>query len=105
VQPWCGFTSSHGSIVVNSTIPPQAIVRLVNGATITQKAAQEVSARILGPKPEDDESHKGWERRRKKLSTHLTRGRKWSRLVEELGYGILLKNAWYGCFSKEMMVD
>jgi hypothetical protein len=78
-------------------------VRLVDGATTAQKAAQEVSARILGPKPEDDENHKGWERRRKKLSTHLTRGRKWSRLVEELDYGILFKNAWYDCFSKKMM--
>jgi hypothetical protein len=80
-------------------------VALVDSATTTQKAAQEVSARILGPKPEDDENHKGWEQRRKKLSTHLTRGRKWSRLVEELGCGILLKNAWYDYFSKEMMVD
>ena len=80
-------------------------MRLVNGATTAQKAAQEVSARILGPKPEDNENYKGWERRRKNLSTHLTRGRKWSRLVEELGYGILFKNTWYDCFPKEMMVD
>lgn len=71
-------------------------VRLVDGAATPQKAAQEVSARILGPKPEGAESNKkGWERRGKKLGTHLARGRKWSRLVEKLGSGILLKTAWY----------
>jgi hypothetical protein len=80
-------------------------LRLVDSAIAAQKAAQEVSARILGRKPKDDENHKGWERRRKRLSTHLTRGRKWSRLVEELGYGILLKNAWYDWLSKETIVD
>ena len=68
-------------------------MRLVDGAATTQKAAQEVSARILGSKPEDNENYKIWERRRKNLSTHLTRGQKWSRLVEELGYGVLLKDA------------
>ena len=57
-------------------------------------AAREVSGRILGPKPDDDAATKRWERRRKNLGTHLTRGRKWSLLVKELGSGILLKNAW-----------
>ncbi|KAK7398666.1 hypothetical protein QQX98_011955 [Neonectria punicea] len=60
-----------------------------------QKAAKAVSGRILGPKPEADKTKKElWERRRKNLSTHLARGRKWSRLMEELGSGVLLKNAW-----------
>ncbi|KAM5354951.1 hypothetical protein ACJ41O_001597 [Fusarium nematophilum] len=81
-------------------------VRLVDGATTAQKAAQEVSARILGPKPEDDENNrKEWERRRKRLGTHLTRGRKWSRLVEELGSGILLKNAWQLAKSPELALE
>lgn len=35
-----------------------------------------------------------WERRRKILNTHLTRGRKWRWLVEELGFGILFKEPW-----------
>lgn len=68
-------------------------VRLLDGV-VAQKAAKEVSARILGPKPEDHEAKKGWEQSRKSLGAHLSRGRKWSRLVEELGAGILLKNAW-----------
>ncbi|KAH7131174.1 hypothetical protein EDB81DRAFT_888461 [Dactylonectria macrodidyma] len=80
-------------------------VQLVDGPTTAQKATQEVSARILGPKPEDDENKKGWERRRKKLSTHLARGRKWSRLVEELGSGILLKNAWRLAKSPESALN
>ncbi|KAK7407901.1 hypothetical protein QQX98_009912 [Neonectria punicea] len=81
-------------------------VRLVDGAATAQKAAQEVSARILGPNPKDGENNnKGWERRRKKLGTHLTRGRKWSRLVEELGSGILLKNAWRLAKSPESALD
>ncbi|KAH7304472.1 hypothetical protein B0I35DRAFT_151123 [Stachybotrys elegans] len=57
-------------------------------------AAKEVSGRILRPKPADNAATKKWEQRRKSLSTHLTRGRKWSLLVTELGSGILLKNAW-----------
>ncbi|KAJ4171567.1 hypothetical protein NW754_013336 [Fusarium falciforme] len=81
-------------------------VQLVDGATTAQKAAQEVSARILGPKPDGDENNrKGWERRRKRLGTHLTRGRKWSRLVEELGSGILLKDAWQLSKSPEPALD
>lgn len=69
-------------------------VRLIDSTTY-QKAAQEVSGRVLGPKPGDDETKKGgWERRRKNIGTHLTRGQKWSRLVKELSTVILLKNAW-----------
>ncbi|KAM5349963.1 hypothetical protein ACJ41O_006468 [Fusarium nematophilum] len=81
-------------------------VQLIDGATTAQKAAQEVSARILGPKPDGDENNrKGWERHRKRLGTHLARGRKWSRLVEQLGSGILLKNAWYLAKSPEPALD
>lgn len=32
--------------------------------------------------------------RRKNIRTHLTRGKKWNQLVEQLGHGILLKKAW-----------
>lgn len=60
-----------------------------------KKAAREVSGRILGPKPKKDiASGQCWERHRKRINTHLTRGRKWSWLVKELGFGILLTDAW-----------
>lgn len=70
--------------------------RLVRSATRPEEAAQDVSARILRSRlgPRDETSHNDWERSRKNLNTHLARGRKWSRLVEELGSGILFKNAW-----------
>ncbi|KAH6881115.1 hypothetical protein B0T10DRAFT_580976 [Thelonectria olida] len=58
-------------------------VQLMEGAVgaTGHKAAKAVSGRILGPKPEADKTKKElWERRRKNLSTHLARGRKWSRL-------------------------
>ena len=32
---------------------------------------------------------------RKSVNTHLTRGKKWARLVDEVGFGILLMRAWY----------
>ncbi|KAH6972690.1 hypothetical protein EDB80DRAFT_596098, partial [Ilyonectria destructans] len=50
-----------------------------------KKAAQEVSGRILGPKPmKDTASGQCWERHRKRINTHLTRGRKWSWLISLL---------------------
>ncbi|KAL6359155.1 hypothetical protein LRP88_07372 [Fusarium phalaenopsidis] len=69
--------------------------KLAGSPVAPEKPAQEVLARVLGPKPEDDETSKeGWERHRRRLSTHLKRGRKWSRLVKDLGFGILVKDAW-----------
>lgn len=69
-------------------------VKLVEGSN-AKNASQEVSQRVLGHRIEGELGKKAWERRRKNLSTHLTRGRKWVRLTEELGYGILFKNPWY----------
>ncbi|KAH7268748.1 hypothetical protein B0J15DRAFT_487001 [Fusarium solani] len=63
--------------------------KLAGSSVAPEKAAQEVLARVLGPKPNDETSKEGWERRRRRLSTHLKRGRKWSRLVKDLGFGIL----------------
>ncbi|KAL7940605.1 hypothetical protein V8C42DRAFT_337091 [Trichoderma barbatum] len=37
---------------------------------------------------------KNWDRQRKKINTHLARGRKWCRLVKNLSIGILFKNPW-----------
>jgi hypothetical protein len=62
-------------------------VGLVAGEITAQQASQQVSARILGP-------HKR-EQQRKRLGTHLARGRKWLRLVQGLGSGILFKEAWF----------
>ncbi|KAI1642169.1 uncharacterized protein F4817DRAFT_321089 [Daldinia loculata] len=57
-------------------------------------AATEVSRRLLGEPPKDSTQKIGWELRRKRLTTHLTRGRKWAKLVDSLGFGILFKDAW-----------
>lgn len=60
-----------------------------------QDATKEVSSRILGPKPEYGHPENiRWEQRRKNLGTHLTRGRKWSRLADSFGFGILLTRIW-----------
>jgi hypothetical protein len=53
-----------------------------------------VSRRILESGHEEGSESQEWTRRRKNLNTHLARGRKWSRLVRELGFGILFKNTW-----------
>ncbi|EGU73847.1 hypothetical protein FOXB_15642, partial [Fusarium oxysporum f. sp. conglutinans Fo5176] len=53
----------------------------------------QVSARILSSHTDNDTTRR--EKQRKKLNTHLARGRKWLRLVEALGMGILFKKAWY----------
>ncbi|KAI8681926.1 hypothetical protein NCS55_00446200 [Fusarium keratoplasticum] len=79
---------------------------LIGSSVAPEEAAQGVLARALGPKPKDDENSKeGWERRRKRLDKHLTRGRKWSRLVKDLGFGILLKDAWQLANSPEVTLD
>ncbi|KAI1416924.1 hypothetical protein F5Y13DRAFT_204285 [Hypoxylon sp. FL1857] len=75
------FSRWYSSQKELSTLPPRA-------------AASEVSGRLLGLAPEDESAKTAWERRRKNLTTHLTRGRKWTKLVEQLGFGILFKSAW-----------
>jgi hypothetical protein len=67
-------------------------VRLVAGEITAQQASQQVSARILGP-------HRR-EQQRKRLGTHLARGRKWLRLVQGFGSGILFKEAWFESRSR-----
>ncbi|KAF9773790.1 hypothetical protein IL306_008328 [Fusarium sp. DS 682] len=68
-------------------------VRLVKDDTTSQQASQQVSARILNSHSDNDMPRR--EKQRKKLNTHLARGRKWLRLVEALGLGILFRKAWY----------
>ncbi|KAK6081372.1 hypothetical protein SCUP515_03060 [Seiridium cupressi] len=49
-----------------------------------------VSARLLS----ESAPNSTRERLRKRLNVHLTRGRKWSQLVDELGLGILFRHTW-----------
>ncbi|KAI8691512.1 ULP-PROTEASE domain-containing protein [Fusarium sp. Ph1] len=80
--------------------------KLAGSSAAPEKPAQEVLTRVTGPKPEDDETSKeGWERHRRRLGTHLKRGRKWSRLVKDLGFGILLKDAWQLIHPPEAPLD
>ncbi|KAK7397805.1 hypothetical protein QQX98_012829 [Neonectria punicea] len=72
-----------------------------------RKAAQEVTGKLLGPKPNKDEAKQNeWERRRKKFNTWLSCERKWSLLTRELGDGILLIDAWYlaKCKDSELRI-
>jgi hypothetical protein len=68
-------------------------VRLFGDEITSQQASQQVSARILSSHTDNDTTRR--EKQRKMLNTHLARGRKWLRLVEALGMGILFKKAWY----------
>ncbi|KAJ3558070.1 hypothetical protein NPX13_g9793 [Xylaria arbuscula] len=68
-------------------------------------AVQEVSSRILGPVPEDASERKVRETRRKRLTTHLTRGRIWDELVTTLGFGILYRNAWNLAKAKKQAIQ
>ncbi|KAI1636903.1 hypothetical protein F4809DRAFT_640983 [Biscogniauxia mediterranea] len=60
-----------------------------------KKAAGRVSKMIIGEEPDDNSAKEAWEQKRKTFNAHLTRGRKWSILAKEFGYGILFKNV---CF-------
>ncbi len=61
-----------------------------SGETL-RAAKQTVTARVLST---DQTSQSTRDQCRKSLNTHLTRGRKWSLLVGELGFGILFKYTW-----------
>lgn len=50
---------------------------------------------ITGSRPEDDRLYSDWEKKRKRCSTHLARGRKWLRLVEKFNRGILFMDVWF----------
>ncbi|PTB43811.1 hypothetical protein M441DRAFT_133552 [Trichoderma asperellum CBS 433.97] len=54
-----------------------------------QTASKLIIDRLVGPTQESNSIQ-----RRKNIRTHLTRGKKWNQLVEQLGHGILLKKAW-----------
>ncbi|QKD50461.2 uncharacterized protein FOBCDRAFT_127216 [Fusarium oxysporum Fo47] len=58
-------------------------VRLLGDEVTSQQASQQVSARILDSHTDGDTKRR--EKQRKKLNTHLARGRKWLRLVDALG--------------------
>ncbi|KAI5920145.1 hypothetical protein F4810DRAFT_723856 [Camillea tinctor] len=59
-----------------------------------KKVAGKVSKMIIGEEPDDISAKEAWERKRKSFNAHLTRGRKWSTLAKEFGYGVLFKNVW-----------
>ena len=56
-------------------------------------AAEQVTSSLLRSEGATDARPSG--EQRKQVNTHLTRGKKWARLVDELGFGILLMRAWY----------
>lgn len=59
-------------------------------------AKSEVSSIVLGLKPVSGIKKEDWDRRKKQLNTHLTRGRKWRRLIDIFGRGILIViHPWY----------
>ncbi|KAK6084210.1 hypothetical protein SCUP234_03539 [Seiridium cupressi] len=63
----------------------------VQSTQLTLKVAKaKVSARLLS----ESAPNSTRERLRKRLNVHLTRGRKWSQLVDELGLGILFRHTW-----------
>ncbi|RYP66165.1 hypothetical protein DL771_007941 [Monosporascus sp. 5C6A] len=68
-------------------------VQLLSTTLAPKDAAQVVTRRLLGMAREDV-SKEWWKQLRNSFHTHLTRGRKWARLVDELGFGILFKNVW-----------
>ncbi|KPA36875.1 hypothetical protein FLAG1_10333 [Fusarium langsethiae] len=76
---------------------------LLSDTKTAQEATQEVSERVIRCKlgVKDENNEKEWERNRKRLNTDLARGRKWSRLAEDLGLGILFKDVWGLGKSKE----
>jgi hypothetical protein len=49
---------------------------------------------LTGPKPRESTEHSEWETKRKRCSTHLARGRKLLKLVQNLGRGILFTGIW-----------
>ncbi|SCN81979.1 unnamed protein product [Fusarium fujikuroi] len=93
----CGFAQWH-----------QSQVRWLERATCmtTQLAINAVYERVLGRKPEQPgASQDQWKRRRQKLSTYCTRGKKWLRLLSAFDYGILFKDAWELVKSKDAELD
>ncbi|RYP53366.1 hypothetical protein DL768_001611 [Monosporascus sp. mg162] len=73
-------------------------VQLLSTTLAPKDAAQEITRRLLGMAP-GDTSKERWKQLRNSLHTHLARGRKWASLVDELGFGILFKNACPGKMS------
>ncbi|KAL7786275.1 hypothetical protein V8C37DRAFT_392446 [Trichoderma ceciliae] len=70
-------------------------VRLLEDTLLPQTASQQVLDRLVGCKTEVGLAEKtSWTQKRKHINTHIARGKKWCRLVKELGLGILFKDAW-----------
>ncbi|KAF4468233.1 hypothetical protein FALBO_4852 [Fusarium albosuccineum] len=93
----CGFARWHKSQVV-------WLERAAGMAT--QKATNAVFERMLGHRPEKaGAEQEGWKRQRQRLSTHLTRGKKWLRLLDAFGWGILFKDAWDLVKSRDVELD
>ncbi|KAI0536653.1 hypothetical protein GGR58DRAFT_514371 [Xylaria digitata] len=82
----------------------RSMADLLSSSSSPTAAVQEVSSRIFGPVPEDASEKRVREIRRKRLTTHLTRGRAWDELVTTLGFGILFKNAWSLAKSKKHVI-
>ncbi|KAM0485122.1 hypothetical protein ACHAPX_001098 [Trichoderma viride] len=59
-----------------------------------QSASKLVTDRLVGPRPAEHYKKRAWIQRRKNIATLLTRGKKWIKLVDHLGHGILFKDAW-----------
>ncbi|KAL7928850.1 hypothetical protein V8C35DRAFT_316935 [Trichoderma chlorosporum] len=59
-----------------------------------KEASQLVTRKVIGDKPAEGFQKRGWEQRRRRVGTHLARGKKWHRLVQTLGFGILFFNPW-----------
>ncbi|KAL7917341.1 hypothetical protein ACQKWADRAFT_306991 [Trichoderma austrokoningii] len=68
-----------------------------------QTARSRVTKRLLGPKPANDCGE--WSNTKDYISTYLSRGKKWGKLVKHLGVGILLKGVWKLGKSAEANID
>ncbi|OAQ60179.1 hypothetical protein VFPPC_10610 [Pochonia chlamydosporia 170] len=67
--------------------------------------SSEILDMFTGPKPQERTEHSNWEEKRKRCSTHLTRGRKLLKLVQNFGQGILFTGVWQLAKCKEAGID
>lgn len=67
--------------------------QLLETSLSSKKAAQQVSGDYLKKMFGDDSTTNS--KHRISLNTSLARGRKWARLVDQLGFGVLFMDAWY----------
>ncbi|TWU70448.1 hypothetical protein ED733_000458 [Metarhizium rileyi] len=93
LQPWLSLGGMHRRSYSSKA---QQLSKLLS-------RSQQVSARILVSSNNSTTGQK--EQQRKNLNTHLARGRKWARLIEKLGLGILFKKAWKLAKSPDPVID